>query len=184
MTTTGRPRAGPPPTALVVHESMFGNTSAVSVAVARGLREAGYAVTEGEVNRVPAAITPDFDLVVLGAPTHAFSLSRPATRADAGRQGASEGGKIGLREWIARMPHAVDRHMPVVAVFDTRVTRVRRLPRSAATRAVTVLGRKGYRFVDRPVGFLVEDISGPLVTGELERAADWGRRLAGRLTVT
>lgn len=53
-------------TALVVHESMFGNTSAVSVAVARGLRGAGYAVTEGEVNRVAPAITPDFDLVVLG----------------------------------------------------------------------------------------------------------------------
>ena len=33
----------------------------------------------------------------------------------------------------------------------------------------------------KPIGFLVDDIRGPLVEQELERAVAWGRQLAAQL---
>ena len=65
--------------ALIVYESMFGNTHAVAEAVAAGLRPA----VQTEVRRV-AEVAPEAvaeaDLLVVGAPTHVHGLSRPSTR--------------------------------------------------------------------------------------------------------
>lgn len=162
-------------TALVVYESMFGNTQTVAGAVAGGLRDEGLDVTLTHVHDAPAADRCDFDLLVVGAPTHAFSLSRPSTREDAVRQGAPAEVAVGtgLREWIASMSTSDSRR--VAATFDTRVTKVRRIPKAASTRAAKLLSRNGFRLVSRPAGFLVTDTSGPLEEGELERATAWGR---------
>jgi hypothetical protein len=174
-------------TATVVHESMFGNTTAIAEAVSDGLRAAEMQVTEGEVSAIEPGSLPACDLIVVGAPTHAFSLSRPATRADAVRQGAPAGpGTTGLREWIGLLPDVPrgDRRpgrAPRVAVFDTRASKVRRVPASASRRAATMLRHKGYRLVGTPTGFLVEDVSGPLVPGEIDRARAWGRALVDSL---
>lgn len=163
--------------AVVLYESMFGNTEKIARAVVAALRRAGWQATDMEVvwaDGIPA----DVDLLVLGAPTHAFSLSRPSTRADAVRRGASptRAGN-GLREWLARVPEASD-GSPLVAVFDTRVSTVRRLPATAGRTLAKLARRRGFRLLGRPRGFLVEDVEGPLLDGELERAAEWGQRLA------
>ena len=63
-------------------------------------------------------------------------------------------------------------------MFDTRVTRVRKLPKAAGTRGGHVLKRIGFTLVERPEPFLVDDVQGPLVEGEIERATEWGRALA------
>lgn len=161
--------------ALLVFESMFGNTQAVAEAVAEGLRLEGLDVTVTHVHEAPAADRFDHDLLVVGAPTHAFSLSRPSTREDAVRQGApaSAADGTGLREWISAMREP--RGERLVATFDTRVTKVRRIPKAASTRAAKLLTRSGFRLVTRPAGFLVTDTSGPLEEGELERATAFGR---------
>ena len=163
-------------TALVVYESMFGNTSAIAEAVAEGLRLEGLEVSLTHVHDAPRGGGYGCDLLVVGAPTHAFSLSRPSTREDAVRQGAPAEAAIGtgLREWIASMKDT-DGLPRVAATFDTRVTKVRRIPKAASTRAARLLSRNGLRLVSRPAGFLVNDTSGPLEEGELERAKDWGR---------
>ena len=120
--------------ALVVYESMFGNTEAVARAVAEGVGET-MDVSLHEVSTAPAPITDLVDLVVVGGPTHAFSLSRPSTRADAIDKGATQGeADTGLREWIGHLRKGP--HSECVAAFDTRVDRVRRLPGSAARKAV------------------------------------------------
>lgn len=165
---------------LVVYESMFGNTEKVARAVADGLAEhAEVRVTE--VSRASTVPEEDVDLIVVGAPTHAFSMPRPATRADAQRQGAvavhSE--ETGVREWIDRMQRG--HHRPWVATFDTRVTKVRRLPGSASRKAMRNLLRLGYRSDSTPESFYVEDTPGPLADGELERAHTWGQSLAATL---
>jgi hypothetical protein len=167
------------PHALVVVESMFGNTEQVARAVADGLADGGVEASVVEVAKAPVDLPPDVDLLVLGCPTHAFSLSRPATRADAVRQGAPpERAVTGLREWLgAVLPQDV-RHSPVVAVFDTRVSKARRL-RAAGPRAVRLARRRGLTVLGRPEAFLVADTPGPLVAGELERATVWGHQLAG-----
>lgn len=176
MTSIGRP-AGPL-SALVVHESMFGNTERIAEAVVRGLRKNGF-----EAHAVPsgslAATGPiRVDLLVLGAPTHAFSLSRPQTRADAVRQGApAHRAEAGLRDWIAlATPQKVGTDR--VVVFDTRVARVRRLRVGAGTVAARLLRRRGFHLLRKPVAFLVEDTPGPLCAGEEARAERWGQMMA------
>ena len=160
--------------ALVVYESMFGNTEAVARAVSEGVGET-MDVSLREVSTAPAPITDLVDLVVVGGPTHAFSLSRPSTRADAIEKGATHGeADTGLREWIGQLRKGP--HSECVAAFDTRADKVRRLPGSAARKAAKLLRVDGYTSVGTE-SFYVSDVSGPLLPGEVERAAAWGSRL-------
>ena len=167
------------PLALVVYESMFGNTSAVAKAVARGL--AGKAGDEATVlvttvDAAPPEVPPGTRLVVVGGPTHAFGMSRPSTREDAVRQGATGTSvRRGLREWV----DVVEADPGVrFAVFDTRADRVRRLPGSAAHQASRHLRRRGFRLAAGPTSYYVSDVSGPLLDDELEKARRWGEALA------
>lgn len=183
-TTSSSPHAGPRH-ALVAYESMFGCTEAVATAVASGLAEAGFAVTVRDVRSAWAEPVPPFDLLVVGAPTHAFSLSRPSTRLDAVRQGGRAAAEaVGLREWLDGLSHHEPARGRRCAAFDTRVTRVRRLPKAASTRAAHLLVRQGYRPVARPTAFLVEDLQGPLLDGETERARAWGHEVGTAATLS
>jgi hypothetical protein len=161
---------------LVVHESMFGNTEAVADAVAGGLRQGGAEVTVLSVSSAAPTIASDVDLVVLGSPTHGFGMSRASTRADAVKQGApGDKATVGMREWLAQARPG--RSGQLVAIFDTRVTKARRLP-AAGSRAARMARRRGFVVTGKPIGFLVSDVIGPLERGELERAMEWGRHLA------
>jgi hypothetical protein len=166
---------------LIVYESMFGNTAAVAQAVARGL--AAHADVEVEVRRITAApdeIGDDVGLLVVGAPTHAFGLSRPSTREDAARRASAiEGSRDeGVRGWLGRQPPVTTRpHPPLAVAFDTRVHRPL-LPGSAARAAQRRLRRLGFRDAARPTSFWVDGTEGPLRRGELDRAEQWGAELA------
>ncbi len=159
---------------LVVYESMFGNTALVAQAIAEGL---GAWV---EVHTADAGTAPDVsgaDAVVVGAPTHAFGLSRPSTRHDAAGRGAlTPPDRPGVREWLAAIPHV---ELPA-ATFDTVVARPLLLG-SAAGKAAKALRKAGYRLIAPPESFWVRDTSGPLREGELERARRWGEQLAATL---
>jgi hypothetical protein len=161
--------------ALVVYESMFGNTERVARAVAAGLGEV-VETRLAEVLSAGSALDDDVALVVVGGPTHAFSMSRPTTRADAITRGATEGEQaMGIREWLEglRSGGAATR----IATFDTRVSSVRHLPGSAAKAAAKLAHRHGFDRLAPAESFYVEDTEGPLVPGELERATAWGRQL-------
>ncbi|MFL6169218.1 MAG: flavodoxin family protein [Ornithinibacter sp.] len=161
-------------TALVMYESMFGNSERVARAIAEGLEDHGDVCIRDVTTTPPGEIPADVDLLVVGGPTHAFSMSRPRTREDAIRQGASQGlVASGLREWLDGLPDDLE-GLPVAA-FDTRVSRVRRLPGSAARTAARALRRHGARIVASPTSFYVEDVTGPLADHELERARAWER---------
>lgn len=165
--------------ALVVYESMFGNTEQIARAVARGLEKwAEVEIAEvSEASRNPDAA---FDLIVAGGPTHAFSMTRSTTRADAINRGATEGEQeFGLREWIDTLPSG--RHADKLATFDTRVRTMRHLPGSAAKGAAKAAHRHGYETVAPPESFYVDDVDGPLLAGELERAEAWGEQLSASM---
>lgn len=172
---------GDRPRALLVYESMFGCTESVARAVADGLHDGGFDVTTHVVS--DPGDRPDlaeFQLLVVGAPTHAFSLSRPNTRQEAVLRGAPpERARTGVREWLVGLEPGVGASRPAVA-FDTRVTKVRHLPKAASTRAAHLLSRSGFTVVSRPAPFFVKDLTGPLVEGELDRAHAWGRDVALR----
>ena len=161
--------------AIVVYESLWGNTEQVARSIAAGLIR-HLEVTVVEVAGAPETIPDDVALTVVGGPTHAFSLSRPQTRHDAFKQGATQGGEaVGIREWLGRL-HRTD-HAGPVATFDTRVDKVRRLPGSAAKKAAKLAHHEGFAAAAEPESFYVSDTEGPLLAGELDRAHDWGARL-------
>ena len=163
--------------ALVVFESMFGDTERVARAVAQGLAQA----MDVDVRRAAPDVTlAGVDLVVVGGPTHAFSMTRASTRSSAGEQGApadiAEG--PGLREWIASLSLAEGR--PPFVTFDTRI-RKRGMPGSAARSAEKALRRLGLTALVPATSFWVTGTSGPLVEGEEDRARQWGATLAGHI---
>ena len=163
--------------ALVVYESMWGNSERVARAVAEGVGE----VMEVDLTDVAAAPT-DLDgvsLVVAGGPTHGLSMSSTKSRRDARENGALHGSiGTGLREWLDELP---DEHDRWLAAFDTRVAASLHLPASAA-RAAAREGRR-HRFMQaaRPKSFYLHEVEGPLLDGELERALAWGREVAASL---
>jgi flavodoxin len=87
--------------ALVVYESMFGNTRDIAVAIAAGIA-AGMPVETIEVAAAPTSIPDDVDLLVVGGPTHAHGMTKPESRADSARRAGdrlvSRGD--GIREWL------------------------------------------------------------------------------------
>lgn len=159
--------------ALVVYESMYGNTQQVAEAIGRELSAAGE-VTVVDVATAPTRLPPEIDLLVVGGPTHAFSMSRATTRRQAALTGARTTDlDTGIREWLREL--TVGSPGPRAATFDTRV-KVPLLPGSAANGAARMLRRLGVAVPDSE-NFYVEDQAGPLRDGELERAAAWGRSL-------
>jgi hypothetical protein len=166
--------------ALVVYESMFGNTRDVAEAIATGL-VAQVETTVSECSTAPGVVPADVDLLVVGAPTHALGLSRPSTRASAQKQAdsplVSQG--QGLREWLSTLRFEGD--LPAVAAFDTRV-RAPRLLGSAAPKALRRLRRSGGRPLAKARSFLVTGTTGPLAAGELAAAKSWGSELAAAVS--
>ena len=164
--------------ALVVFESMFGNTKAIAEAVAGGLGET-LEIESFEVGHAPLSL-PGYDLLIVGGPTHQFGLSRPDSRKGA----ASEADEplistgIGIREWIGSLPKASG---VAAATFDTSI-RKPNLPGSAARGAQKRLKRLGYRMVVPAEIFHVEGTTGPITDGEVERALAWGRTVAEAAT--
>lgn len=155
----------------VVYESLFGNTALIAQAIADGLRTH----LEVELHNVAENLRFDIaDLLVIGGPTHAFSMSRITTRQDAVSQGAKADPAFGLREWLDTLPETQDAPF---AAFDTRVDIVRRLPGSAAKAAAKIARTHGLRQITRPESFYVNDVAGPLLDGETDRARVWGVQL-------
>jgi len=162
--------------ALVVYESSFGNTAELARAVWAGMFARRPDVELLEVRAAPEHLPDGVDLLVVGAPTHAFGLSRPRTRADAAVQAGRppEPSTIGVREWLGHLDRPG--HPVHAAAFDTRIQSPH-VPGSAATGAGKRLRRAGYD-VDAVESFWVTGTKGPLAAGELERAREWGIRLA------
>ena len=158
--------------AVVVFETLWGNTEQVAREIAEGIGlEAAEMV---EAVSAPAVLETDVDLLVVGGPTHAFSMSSEKTRESAKQQGATNIPLRGIREWIASLS-SPGRDV-LVATFDTRVTSPR-LPGSAAKKAMKRLVALGFRPAAKPESFGVHGYSGPVTDGELERARRWGERL-------
>jgi hypothetical protein len=168
--------------ALVIYESMFGNTRNVALAIAEGLA-ATMTVETLEVGAAPAELPPDVILLVVGAPTHAHGLSTPKSRADAARR--TDGPVLspgrGLREWIATLRPAAS---VVTAAFDTRIKGPTLFTGSAAASATRLLKKRRFKAVEQPRSFVLEGATGPVLDRvsrtELNAARTWGAELGSR----
>lgn len=162
---------------LIVYESMFGNTRRVAEAIADGAKEVAL-VSAVNVNDLTPVVLANADAIVVGAPTHDRSLSRPETRAEAIHEAADptrhvalepSASGMGIREWLEGKPEVPD----FFAAFDTRTD----VPRSISGAASTLIDRKLHalgtkRLVDAE-SFLV-DKDNQLDPYEKDRATEWG----------
>ena len=94
--------------AVVIYESMYGNTHLIANGVAEGLRSHGEAIVV-PVDEADGSLVESADLVVVGGPTHAHGMSRPSTRKGAVEAAEKPGSELvldpdaegaGLREWF------------------------------------------------------------------------------------
>ena len=162
--------------AVVVYESIWGSTAAVARAVAEGLGPDTPALSTSEAT--PAALA-GVDLVVAGAPLMAFSLPTESTRNNLGSYEAKaprppDLSAPSMRSWLETVPRSSGR----CAAFETRF---RWSPGSATRSILRGLERAGYRSADKGQRFLIAGTYGPMRDGELERAREWGAKLAKSL---
>lgn len=159
--------------AVVVYESLWGNTAAVARAIAEGLGPEARALTTDEATDTVAA---EADLIVAGAPVIAFGLASERSRAGIARGEADaptppDVSHPSLRAWLEGLPAG---HGPAAA-FETRIWWT---PRGATGTIERGLRKAGYAPVAHAARFVVEGKYGPLREGELDRARAWGRQVA------
>jgi flavodoxin len=153
---------------MVVYDSAYGNTEQVAQAIGAALGTPG----EVEILRV-GEVSPQqlagVTLLIVGSPTQRFTATGATT---AFLKSIPEDGLQGVR----------------VAAFDTRFTerdigKVRilaflvRIFGYAAQPIGDRLVKKGGELAVPPEGFYVGNTKGPLLEGELERAAEWAQEI-------
>lgn len=153
--------------ALLIYDSVFGNTEKVARAIADGLGKKATVEMKRPAEATVEALA-GCDLLVVGSPTRGF---RPTEGLSALLKGLPGGSLKGRR----------------VAAFDTRID-ARDIKQAAfrfmvhaggyaATKIAERLKKAGAELAAAPEGFIVEATEGPMRSGELERAAAWGERL-------
>lgn len=166
---------------LVVYESLWGNTAAIAHAIAEGIGADAKVAHTGEVDPSEASTV---DLLVVGAPVHAFGLPTVETKASVATRRLAPGDlapeldQPPVRDWLAGVPSGTG----IAAAFDTRV----RGPfgKGGASKIERLLTEKGFRVAHVAQGFIIANEKNPkgpgtmVRPGELDRAREWGRTLA------
>lgn len=175
--------------AIVIYESMFGNTRMIARAIGDGLKPI-YDVEVRPVAMVSRAELEGVDLIVAGGPTHVRGMSRPSTRAGARKQVDDPGSGLTLepgatRPGLRELFDGVAGLRADAAAFDTRIDKPPIVTGRASRKIDRLLKRCGCRPIARPESFLVDSKPTVLVAGEEERARGWGAHLAafGMVTV-
>jgi len=167
--------------ALVVYESMFGNTRLIAESIARVLDRGGFITTLTTAAAAPRT-TDSFDLVIIGAPTHAHGLPRPSSRLEAADWAANpektltleqSASAFGVREWLDDLN--VSDHTTLLAAFSTRADIMRILAGDAAVAIERRLKSLKAGHVEKEC-FLVT-MDNRLLDGEQDRAEAWAAKL-------
>ena len=154
--------------AMVVYDSMYGNTGKVAEAIGQALG-APEDATVVRVGEVKAEQLSGLSLLVVGSPTQRFSPTGATTQF---LKGIPKNGLQGVRVagFDTRFPEAKIEEIGILAFFV-------RIFGYAAKPITGRLEKLGGEVAVPPEGFYVADTEGPLVEGELERAAEWARQI-------
>ena len=170
--------------AVVVYESMYGNTHLVADAIGMGL-ETAFDVWVVPVSQADPAVLDGADLVVVGGPTHVHGMSREATRKAAVEAADKPASPLrlepdalgsGLREWLA----SLGRYSVKAAAFDTRMHAPAALTGRASKGVARLLRAHGFEVIAEPESFLVTK-QDRLEPHETSRAREWGTKLAASI---
>jgi flavodoxin I len=139
---------------LIVVDSVYGNTEKIAGAIAGALTPSNEVkiVRPGNVNLQDLA---SCDLIIVGSPV--------------------QGGRSikAVQDFLTKIPAGALNNKAVTA-FDTRLkTAFVKLFGYAAGRIAGSLQEKGGKLIAPAEGFFVKGREGPLMDGEIERAASW-----------
>jgi hypothetical protein len=166
--------------ALVVYESMYGNTHAVATDVAAGL-SATHEVTLAPVTRATRELVAAASLIVAGAPTHLHGLPTVASRRMAAETARKPGSGLtmdpdadgpSMRAWL----EALNAEGVLAAAFDTRLSAMPALTGRSGRAIARLLTRRGCRVLIAPESFLVSG-QNTVPDGEAVRAREWGAQV-------
>lgn len=148
--------------ALVIYDSVFGNTEKIAQSIATALDTQAIPVSQANAGQLRG-----LDLLVVGSPTRGF---RPTEGISKLLNSLPKNHLIGVR----------------VAAFDTRIVLETINSKAlrffvdkggyAASAIAKTLEKKGGVLAAQGEGFFVTGEQGPLKDGELERAANWVRK--------
>jgi flavodoxin len=153
--------------ALVVYDSVFGNTEQVARAISDSLGAESRAIRVGDARHEELK---GLGLLVVGSPTRAFRPTKP------------------ISQFLNGIPRDTLKGIRVAA-FDTRGSEEEinstmfgalvKVFGYAAKPIADKLVKRGGKLAVPPEGFIVEASEGPLREGELERAAAWAKTIIG-----
>ena len=142
--------------ALIVYDSVYGNTEKIARAIAGALAPSA----EVKVLR-PAEASPtdlkSVDLLIVGSPTQG---GRP-TKA--------------IQEFLNKLPESAVKGVNVAAFYTRFTTKLVAIFGYGAGKIADSLKKKGSNLIVAPEPFFVKGREGPLKEGELERAAAWAK---------
>ena len=150
--------------AVIIYDSIFGNTEKIALAIARGIEKCEAEVVH--VDKAESVSISDASLLIVGSPTRSFKPT-PA-----------------IVKFLDSLPDGILDDV-AVAAFDTRISKedikgkfFRFLVDSGGYAANPIsekLRKKGGTLILPPEGFFVESENGPLKEGEEARAASWAK---------
>jgi flavodoxin len=158
--------------ALVIYDSLYGNTQKIALAIANALGSPQdvTALRGGDVKPKHFA---GLDLLIVGSPTQKF---RPTTAISNLLKGMPDHSLKGVK----------------VAAFDTRLTWNEIEKTAVLAFFVKIFGYAAKPIADRlkskdgelilpPEGFFVDEMEGPLLLGEIDRAISWAEQISAEM---
>jgi flavodoxin len=139
--------------ALIIYDSQFGNTEQIAKAMEATLGKDAKAVRVGAVKDADFAT---HSLILVGSPTQGGRMT------------------VAMKTFLDNLTadKLKDKRF---AAFDTRLKGWSKIFGYAAPRIETAIKEKGGNTTAQPQGFFVQSSKGPLLDGELERAATWAK---------
>jgi len=128
----------------VVYDTKFGNTEKIAKVLAEGMKGQGVDVDCVKVGQVEISSLKEYDLLVIGGPTHAFGLSKP------------------MKDFLQRL-ESIDIRGKKGFAFDTKLKS--RFAGSAAKGIEKRLQKLGVSIVKPHASAIVKGGEGPLEEG-------------------
>jgi flavorubredoxin len=143
--------------AAVIYDTKFGNTEKIARALSEGMKRGGLAVDCLKINDVDLGKLGEYDMLAVGAPTHAFRISVP------------------MKEFLRKLEN-VDLRGKKGFAFDTRLKS--RFAGSAANGIEKKLKELGLRIIRDYASAIVAGTEGPLEENAEKRFEEIGSEIA------
>ncbi|MHA2429939.1 MAG: flavodoxin family protein [Promethearchaeota archaeon] len=146
--------------ALILYDSVFGNTKKVAMSLSRGLEAGGVYVDSSSIQDFDPIELKNYDVIGIGSPTHFYGVSKA------------------MKSFLSKIKHLQMENKQGFA-FETKADF--RLAGSAAKRIIRYLRKMKIIIIHSPITGLVIDKEGPLQENSLIAMEKIGLNIAEKL---